>query len=176
MLAIAREKVAAAGLDIPFVCQDISTPYTAAPVDAATCFYGGLNFLNSSEALQRAFTCIYAALKPGGIFVFDQFSASKMRATFAGSQAADFNDFFGVTRSKCDAYGQVTRTVTFFLREPDGHYRREEEHHHIRIHPFEEITSLLEAAGFVCQTVESIYPQVNVKALQDVSLFVAQKP
>ena len=55
----------------------------------ATCFYGGLNFLNSSEALRRAFTCIYAALKPGGVFVFDQFSAAKMRTTFAGTQAAD---------------------------------------------------------------------------------------
>jgi hypothetical protein len=99
-----------------------------------------------------------------------------MRTTFAGTQAADINDFFVTTRSKCDDDGQVTHTVTFFLREPDGRYRREEEQHHIRIHPFEEITCLLEGAGFACPTVETIFPRLNVKALQDVSLFVAQKP
>jgi SAM-dependent methyltransferase len=175
MLVIARGKAAAAGLDLPFICQDMCRPYAGALVDAATCFYGGLNFLSSSEALRQAFASIHAALKPGGLLVFDQFSAAKMRAAFSGTRAGDLGEFYAVTRSTCDDTGQVTHNVSFFLREADGRYRREEEQHHIRIHPFDEIKLLLAACGFELLLIEEIYPFLQVNMLQDVYLFVARK-
>ncbi|MCP4429146.1 MAG: class I SAM-dependent methyltransferase [Chloroflexi bacterium] len=176
MLAVAREKAAEMNRDIAFICQDMTEPFAASGFDAVACFYGGLNFLNSPAALRQCLENVYAALKPGGLFAFEQFSADKMRAAFSGTQAGDFGDFYVVTHSACDDDGQVRHNVTFFLRNEDGSYRREEERHRIRIHPFAEIKQLLAEVGFTLHSVEPIYPHVDAKSLADVYLFVAQKP
>lgn len=176
MLAIAQNKASSAQLNIPFVCQDMCEAYPGELVDAVTCLYGGLNFLNSTQALKQALAQVYAALKPGGLFVFDQFSADKMRAAFTGTRAGDWDDFSVVTRSQWFETGLITHRVTFFLREPDGRYRRDEEEHHLRSHPFDELCHLLKETGFNVLQVAEIYPQVNHRLLQDVYLFVAQKP
>ena len=176
MLAVAQDKAASAQLNIPFFCQDMCEAYPGELVDAVTCFYGGLNFLDSTQTLKQALARVYAALKPGGLFAFDQFSPDKMRAAFTGTRAGDWADFSVVTRSQWHETGLITHRVTYFLREPDGRYRRDEEEHHLRSHPFAELRQLLEETGFVVLQVEEIYPQVDHKSLQDVYLFVAQKP
>jgi ubiquinone/menaquinone biosynthesis C-methylase UbiE len=175
MLAVAREKAAEAGLDISFVCQNMCQSYPGEPVDAITCFYGGLNFLNSSQALREGLAAAQAALKPGGLFAFEQFAAAKMRAIFNGTRTADVGDFYVVTNSRTDESGQVMHNVTFFLREADGRYQREEEQHCLRIHPAEEIKSLLAETGFILRSISELYPQVNARLLQEVYLYIAQK-
>lgn len=175
MLAVARGKAAEADLDIAFVCQDMRRPYAGAPVNVVTCFYGGLNFLNSSQALQEGLAATYAALKPGGLFVFEQFGAAKMQAIFNGTRAADLGDFYVVTDSQTDEAGQVRHNITFFLREGDGRYRREVEQHCLRIHPAEEVKSLLTDTGFSLLSVRELYPQVNARLLKDVHLYIAQR-
>jgi SAM-dependent methyltransferase len=175
MLAVAGEKAAEAGLAIEFVCQDMRTPYEGEGVDAVICFYGGLNFLDSQESLRAGMAAAYGALRPGGLFAFEQFGAGKMRAIFNGTRAADMGEFYVVTDSRTDETGQVTHNVTFFLREEDGRYRREEERHCLRIHPAEEVKSLLEEGGFSLLSVGELYPAVEARLLQDVYLYVAQK-
>jgi ubiquinone/menaquinone biosynthesis C-methylase UbiE len=176
MLAIARQKATASQQPITFVCQDMCQPYPGAAVDAVTCFYGGLNFLTSAAALHHCFCAVYNVLKPGGLFAFDQFSPAKMHALFTGTKAADYGDFYVITKSTCDAADQIMHNVTFFLRNGEAHYRREEEQHQLRIHPPAEVQQLLQQAGFALLTVEPFYPQVQSKLLQDVSLLIAQKP
>ena len=176
MLALAQEKGAAKGLKIPFLCHDMRQAYPHEPVEGITCFYGGLNFLTTSEALRQALAAAYAALLPGGLLAFDQFSESKMRATFNGLKVADFGDFYVSTRSRCDAAGQIVHSVTYFLPEADGRYRREEELQRLRLHPLPEIQRLLAETGFSLLAVESFYPQLPAEALQDTLLFIAQKP
>lgn len=175
MLAVAREKAAAQGLSVRWLCQDMRQPIPTAPVDAATCFYGGLNFLNDLGSLQRGLAAVHDALRPGGLFVFDVFAERKLRAAFSGTQAADFGDFFVVTRSACDDAGQVTHHVTFFLRTEDG-YRREDEAHHLRLHSSTDYETALAEAGFALRAVEPLYPRLDAPALRDVALWIAQKP
>lgn len=175
MLALAREKAAAQGLDIPFVCQDMRDVRTEL-FDAVTCFYGGLNFLDSPQALRESLTSIYQALKPGGRFLFEQFDPDYLRLLFTGTQAADFGDFYTITQSECDAAGMVRHHVTFFLREPDGRYRREEELHTIRLHPRAEVEQSLADVGFVLRSVEPLAPLLDAPLLEQASLFVAEKP
>lgn len=175
MLDLAREKADDAGIKVTFVCQDMRRPYTGRHVDAVVCFYGGLNFLTSTADLLAAFDAAYTALKPGGVLLFDQFAEAKMRASFSGIQAGDFGEFYVITQSRCDAAGAIDHRVTYFLRE-NGHYCREEEQHHIRIHPVAEVKAALADAGFNLLTKQPMYPAIEAPTLKDVHLFIARKP
>jgi SAM-dependent methyltransferase len=187
MLALARRKAAEAGQEIKFICHDIRQPFPlpetpGASVDAITCFYHGLNFLNAEEGVRAAFEASFTALSPGGLLAFDQYSEAKMRSNFSGVKAGDYGDFFVVTQSRCDAAGQVVHVVSYFLREPDAPvigpdlYRREDEIQLMLIYPFPQLEQWLAEAGFTVLSVESLYPQVEAAALEDVFLFLAQKP
>jgi SAM-dependent methyltransferase len=175
MLEVARTKTAEAGLETEFFCQDMRQPFAVGQLDAVICFYGGLNFLNSGEALQEAFASVSAALRPGGLFIFDHFSPEKARELFSGTNAADYDQFFVVTQSECDKAGQVQHRVTYFLHQPDGSYHREEEEHFIRLHPFEEIEARLQLADFELLRREKLYPELDDPFFEDSVLFVAQK-
>lgn len=170
MLAIAREK--AAGLDIGFTCQDMRAPYPGTPVDAVTCFFGALNFLSDAQALRQGFTAMYRALAPGGVLAFDLFPASRMRVLFAGTRATDHGDFFAVTRS--EGTDHITHRVTFFVREPDGRYRREDELHRLTVHHLPDVLELLADVGFAVLSAEPFH--VSTELLRDVALVIAQKP
>jgi SAM-dependent methyltransferase len=167
MLTLARRKAVEAGQEIEFIC---------------TCFYHGLNFLNSAEGVRAAFQASFAALSPGGLLAFDQYSEAKMRSNFSGVKAGDFGDFFIVTQSRCDAAGQVVHIVNYFLREPDtpatgpDRYRREDEIQLMLIYPFPQLEQWLADAGFTILSIEPLYPQVEAPALEDVFLFLSQKP
>jgi SAM-dependent methyltransferase len=174
MLEAARKK--AQDLPITFQQHDIASPWPGDPVDVVTSFYGGLNFLIRLEAAQKYVQAVYEALLPGGLFLFEQFSAAKMRSEFHGLKAADFETFYVITHSICNAEGYITHQVTYFLRQEDGRYRREEELQLMRIHPFDDLSQWLTTAGFHLLGLMPIYPELNVPTLQDSFLFIAQKP
>ena len=176
MLAAARHKAATAGLTITFVHGEMQQPYPVRPVDAVTCFYGGLNFLLEPEAVRLCFQAVYKVLLPGGLFLFDQFGEAKMRAAFQGIKTADFDTFYVITDSLCNTTGYVTHTVTYFLKEADGRYRRVEELQLMRIYPFDHLKSWLTEAGFEHLATTPIYPNVASKTLEEVFLFLARKP
>ena len=176
MLALARKKTAAAGATVPYMCQDIGHAYDVAPVEAIICFYGGFNFLSSTSALQQAFQQAYETLRPGGLLLFDQFTPARMRQVFNGTQAADFGEFYAITRSTTQGAQQIHHTVTYFMQEENGRYRRAEEQHEINIYPFTQLRRLLDAVGFHILSVDPLYPHVDHKTLRDASLFIAQKP
>ena len=175
MLAAARKKATAAGQTIEFIRHDIQHLFPVNNAAAITCFYGGLNFLRSAEAVQQAIQAVYQALLPGGLFLFDQFSEDRMRIIFSGLKAADFDDFYVITQSNCNQAGYISHQVTYFLQEADGRYRRQEELQLMRIHPFTQLQQWLITAGFKLLTIEPFSSQISVPALQDDFLFVGQK-
>lgn len=176
MLAIAQTKLAAASLAVPLTCQDMREPYPLEPVDAVICFFGGLGFLNSAEGLRAGLTAIYQALKPGGVFVCEQFGEAKMRNIFKGFRAGDWGDFVTIFYGESNPEGQVRQSLTFFIKEADGRYRREEERHEIRIHPLAEVAETLRQVGFELRDQHELYTVIDKPELADVYLFVAQKP
>lgn len=176
MLDLARQKTAREKLDIDYFCQDMTVSYPLANLDAIVCFYGGLNFLNSAQLLCQGFEMVSKALKPGGLFLFEQYGPGLMRSSFAGMKAADFDNFYVILKSKADEAGQISHAVTFFIRQEDGSYRREDEQHNLRIHPFEEVEQSLGQTGFKLLECNEIYPtQLNIESFADTYLFAAQK-
>ncbi|HIC94522.1 MAG TPA: class I SAM-dependent methyltransferase [Anaerolineae bacterium] len=71
MLAQARRKAREAGARVEFMQGDMRHFALPEPVDLVTCFYDSLNYLLTLDDLSKAFRCVAAALKPGGLFVFD---------------------------------------------------------------------------------------------------------
>jgi SAM-dependent methyltransferase len=73
MLAVAREKAAAASLAEPpeFLRQDLRDLVLDAPVDAAVCVYTVVNQLVADGDLLRALLAVHATLVAGGVFVFE---------------------------------------------------------------------------------------------------------
>jgi SAM-dependent methyltransferase len=70
MLAVARAKAAGAA-DVVWARAALDALPFATPFDVCTVFYDTLNHLLDVEALARAFATAAAALRPGGLLVFD---------------------------------------------------------------------------------------------------------
>jgi SAM-dependent methyltransferase len=176
MLEEARAKTEVAGLAINYSHQDMTAFSVEGQVDVITCFYTALNYLNSLEQLEKCFAQVFAALKPGGLFVFDQFTPAKMRRLFNGVDGGDLGNFYIVTHSKFEDGGQINHEITYFLHEENGCYRRVDEFQHLRSHEFEELEKLLAKAGLTLLEKEEIYPAgVSYRGFREGFLFVARK-
>ncbi len=71
MLAVAKDKVRAAGYDISLHHCDFLNLGDLPRFDAVVCLYDSLNYLMSIEEVGAAFRGIHAILEPKGVFVFD---------------------------------------------------------------------------------------------------------
>jgi SAM-dependent methyltransferase len=72
MLAQARKRVAEARLQgITFVEADMRDFALDEPADLITCMYDSLNYLPEEADLAAAFRCATAALRDGGLHIFD---------------------------------------------------------------------------------------------------------
>jgi ubiquinone/menaquinone biosynthesis C-methylase UbiE len=71
MLVEARRKAAARGLEVEFICRDLCDFQLPANFDHAVCLYDSLNYILDPDSLKRAFANCHAALKPGGLLIFD---------------------------------------------------------------------------------------------------------
>jgi len=150
MLMVAQEKARKARLKVPFVCQDARKLALMRPAEAVTMCCDGVNYLISPEDVAACFQRVYAALKPGGLFLFDVSSPYKLEQQL-GSQ------FYGMTKEDvCYLWKNtfdprrrlVTMDITFFVREQGDFYRRFDEAHVQRAHTPEELTAALANAGF----------------------------
>ncbi|NLF28155.1 MAG: methyltransferase domain-containing protein [Clostridiales bacterium] len=150
MLRRAAEKFRAAGESAMLVCQDMCELTVPRPVDAVVSACDGANYLLTEERLRAFFRAAHAAIRPGGALAFDISSRHKLEVRLG-------NAFFGEERenvaylweNRLDAERHlVEMDVTFFVREPDGRYRRFQEKHAQRAHAEEELVALLGEAGF----------------------------
>jgi len=150
MLAVAQQKARKSGLNIPFVCQDIRSFCVHKPLDAVNCACDGVNYLLSVGDASAFFKSAYAALKPGGVLLFDVSSEYKLEHVLGGQT-------FGEDDPACtylwqNAFDPKTRLLemdlSFFTPDGSGRYIRLDETHIQRAHTVKELTCALEEAGF----------------------------
>lgn len=72
MLRVAERKAEAFGGDVSFAEADFTGFTVSQPVDAILLLYDGLNYLLDPEHFRGVFDSVAKALRPGGLFVFDQ--------------------------------------------------------------------------------------------------------
>jgi SAM-dependent methyltransferase len=169
LIALARRKAPEAGFRVgSFVSEPIPE------CDAVLAISEVFNYLfdegNTRATLPSLFARIHAALRPGGLLVFDLAAPGVVSA--GHSRAWTTGPDWAVLVENHEEGDLLTRRITSF-REHGAGYRRSEEIHRQRLHRPGEILALLRAAGFRART-RRRYGEVSPGPKRHV--YVARKP
>ncbi len=150
MLWVASQKARAAGAAIPFICQDMRSLRLHRPMDAVLATCDGVNYLLESRDVERFFRAAWDALRPGGALVFDVSTPDKLE--HALGDRTFFEETERVSYVWQNTYHPKNATVdmslSFFVREDSGLYRRIDERQTQKAHARETLTELLQLCGY----------------------------
>lgn len=177
MLAVAQEKARKAGLQIPFILQDMRELNLHRPVSAINCACDGANYLLAEEDVAAFFLSANRALKPSGLLLFDISSAYKLEHILGGhTYGEDAKDCVYLWKNHYDPHSRLLEMkLTFFLPCRNGAYSRFDERHLQRAHRAEELTTALERAGFQLEGVFEWPSQGAHKPESERIQFIARK-
>ena len=126
MLAVARAKAERAGAAIAFEKADFTRFQVEEPFDVVILLYDSINYLLDEADVRRVLERAYEALRPGGVFLFDQSTPSN-----SINNEAYFEDEGGAgafTYVRQSRYDRETRLHTTQLELEVGGQRFREEH------------------------------------------------
>ncbi len=172
MLNYAQAQAAKEGVRSEYLLGDIVKFHSPKKYDFATAINDCINYI-PKDKLQTAFKRVAAALKKGGIFLFDISSKRKFLDKLANTVSVDDRDdvtYLCFNREETDG---VTMEVTLFCKQADGSYLRADEIHRQYSYTEEEIAEALESAGLALLEVAGHLGED--KATSDRLFFVARK-
>lgn len=145
------------------------------PCDAVTSLGECVNYLfdkkNSLSELRRLFRRIYAALKPGGLLIFD--IAEPGRGKGPRQKHIEGADWAVLVDVDEDARNhRLTRRITSF-RKIGEFYARDEEAHQLRLYRRTDVAKQLRDVGFRVKTVQAYGSQPMIDGCVG---FIAHKP
>ncbi|MBQ7688509.1 MAG: class I SAM-dependent methyltransferase [Clostridia bacterium] len=163
MLMRAREKLAAYGEKVLFLCQDMRSLDLYGTVRATVCSLDGINHLLTPEDVLAAFRRVALFTEPGGVFIFDVNTPYKHRQVLENrSFVYENDDCFLVWQNELDAKTDtVDMLLDIFTLQPDGGYLRDCDEITERAYETETLCDLLKQAGFSRVTV---YADLQKKA------------
>lgn len=177
MLSVAQKKASATDLDIMLVCQsahDTKLPYA---VDGAVCCLDSINHMIDKRELKASFKAVAAAVKDGGLFIFDVNTPFKHRNILSGNTFVIENDdvYCVWQNSDCEKNGIVGICLDFFGKDADGKYIRTTEEFAERAYTDEEIRGMLEPAGLEVVAVLGDMSFKAPKACDERVIYVTKK-
>lgn len=143
MLRVARAKARRAGRTVRFREAHFTDFEIQVPVDVVLLLYDGLNYLLEVEQVRALLERAHEALRPGGLFLFDQSTPAN-----SADNAKDFEDegrtehFSYVRHSRYDAETRL-HTTTLVL---DTGTQRLQEQHVQRAYTLSEVQRLVRAS------------------------------
>ncbi len=150
MLWQAAQKTRKQGIAIPFVRQDMRALNLHRPMDAVLATCDGVNYLTTEDDLLSFFRAAHRAVRPGGALVFDVSTPYKLQHVLCNGLLGE--DREDITYLWQNTWHEKRRTVeldlTFFVRDPDGRYRRIDERQHQRAWDPQTLKEQLWRAGF----------------------------
>lgn len=151
MLAEAAEKNRGiAPIEPMFLCQSMEKLDLYGTIDACVCCLDSVNYITDPKKLARAFGRVHLFLMPGGLFLFDVNSPEKLEGLDGQVFLDETEDAYCVWRAE---FSRRSRVCSYFmdifrLDEASGRWDRGEELHRERAYTVEELTAMLEQAGF----------------------------
>ena len=152
MLAEAAEKNReGAPIEPIFLCQSMEKLDLYGTIDACVCCLDSVNYVTNPKRLARAFERVHLFLMPGGLFLFDINSPEKLEGLHSQILLDETEDDYCVWRAE---FSRRSRVCSYFmdifqLDRESGQWSRGEELHQERAYTVEELTAMLEKAGFV---------------------------
>lgn len=145
MIAKAREKALAEGLDVTYWVDDARNFKAPTQYDSAICLFDSLNNITEPAGLQSALKSVARCLKPGGAFIFDlntefAFTTRMFNQRNLAKKAKVRYDWKG-------DYDPETRLITVDMTFWIGDEEFKEIHVQ-RAYDMEEVMPMLEEAGF----------------------------
>ena len=151
MLAMAAERFAAAGLNVPLYCMSMHELDGFEALDTVTIAIDSLNYVVEEADVYATLERVYKALRDGGQLFFDVHSLFKMNDIFLdGPFTYDDGDISYVWHTEPGEHDHsVVHQMTFYVRdEESGLYERFDEEHNQRTFPVEQYMTWLRRIGF----------------------------
>lgn len=147
MLTVAEQKCR--GLDVLFLCQDMSRLTLLEPADAVVSCLDSVNYVTRPAALRRTFRRVYRALAPGGLFLFDAKTPPALEGADGQTYLDEDDGLFCVWRGEYFPKRRVCGYgLDLFVREADGGWSRGSEYHEEYAYTTDELDGFLREAGF----------------------------
>ncbi|SDN44300.1 class I SAM-dependent DNA methyltransferase [Alkalicoccus daliensis] len=129
MLAVAEKKARERGNNTVFMEQDMRHISGFSNMDAVTLFCDGLNYLAEENEVKSTFSHVAESLRSGGVFLFDVHSPFKVEHIFDhqlyGENAEEITYLWFCEPGEAEL--SVHHSLTFFIKQEDGRYLREDE-------------------------------------------------
>lgn len=166
MLAIARQKAKAVGLEVTYVQQDLrhirlDELLLEQPFDLITCFFDSLNYLGEDHELGQVCQQVAQLLGPGGLFIFDLQTPKALESWAERDEVIyDDEDLIVYNRLSYDLDDQRAVGRVVWFSELNGRWWRFEETHIERPWSEQQVTEALEGAGM--RSVARLTPEGTV--------------
>ena len=171
MVALARRRVPAARFEVASARSAKLPPSVA--VAAVGEVFNYLFDRGAARALPRLFARVYAALAPGGLFLFDVAGPGNVAGRGPRRVHAEGEGWAVLATVEEDRRRRrLTRHITTFRRAGKG-YRRDHEVHSLALFPRAEVAAWLRAAGFRVRRLSGYGPTRFPPGLAG---FLARKP
>ncbi|MFZ5647929.1 MAG: class I SAM-dependent DNA methyltransferase [Bacillota bacterium] len=149
MISVARNKASDLALKIDYHVGDMTGFLLENPVELATCFHDGLNYILEPDRLRKVFENTYNNLCPGGMFIFDLNALKWIGEVDRRPEVVDEEEITIIYKTDHDTGGALwTVNITCFIKEGDT-YRKFSETHRERGYGTREVEKMLEEAGFM---------------------------
>jgi len=173
MLEAARRKAKAAGVEIPFLCQDVKGLKLKEKFDLVLCLYDSLNYLLEEEGLLAAFRAVRRVMEPGGAFFFDMNSLYSFQAELFTQESAADAEVVYRWRSRFDPYSRIAEVEMYFAPPEEEPFRVI---HRQRAYLVEEVIGLLGRARFVSLELFEAYTLLPPGRFSERIFYLAQRP
>lgn len=177
MIEIAQQKAAQKRVgEVSFLCQDATKLTLEKPYfDLAICLFDSVNYILTSQGVQKLFAGVLAALKPGGGFIFDMNSEYALEKNLF-SQDNFWDESAKVKHLWTATYNMRTRMATVEMEYylSDGRCFREV--HKERAHRHSDVLAFLAVAGFTCLEAYDAYSFLPAGIRSERIFYVAHKP
>lgn len=148
MLTLAAEKAMALEQPPYFVRQRMEKLRLPAPVDLIVCCLDGVNYVTDPAALRETFSRVLAALRPGGLFIFDINSEAKLRGLDGQILLDEDDEVFCLWRAEFNAESRICSYGMDIFQKQGKLWARDREEHLEYAYRVEELRQWLAEAGF----------------------------
>lgn len=172
MVIEARRKADERALTADFLCADLRDFSLPQEFDHAVCLYDSLNYILEEAHLKQAFANTRAALKPGGLLIFDVNTVHALEAELFTQRSLDGAPVKYRWVSKYNASTRISR-ITMRFEIPTTREKFTAVHHQ-RAYSDGELRSLLEGTGFTDIASYEAYRVAPPGPLTDRAFYVAR--
>ena len=148
MLTQAQQKTQTLTPRPVFLHQDLARLYLPRGVDLAVCALDSLDYIIAPDDCAAAIRCVYKALNPGGIFIFDVNTPEKLQAMDGQVFLDEDENVYCVWRGEFDRKSNICSYGMDLFQRQGNMWRRSFEEHREYAYTRQQLTRFLKAAGF----------------------------